>query len=235
VDVTLNSGMSIRGDCFYKTEVEIPGMRDYVLVRWKKGTTNLGFHDGSRWREDAMRYDDVTILMRGELSRWYWMNDVEVSHIYISQALMAKVAGEIFQKDIDRMFVDHYPIVNDAALARLMESYEVQSLSQDPGSNLYTQSLEVQLCIHLIRHYIKCDSRDKSVSPLSKPRLGALQRSINTHLAGTVSVKDIAAIAGLSPSHFVRVFGAIFGASPHQYVQAQRLKRAERLLSTLRS
>ena len=233
VDVAVNSGMSIRGYSFYKTEVEIPSMRDYELVRWKKGTTNLGFHDGSRWHKNAVHDDDVTILTRGESSRWYWMNDIEVSHIYISQALMAKVAGEIFQKDIDRMFVDHYPIVNDAALARLMETYEVESLSQDPGSNLYTQSLEVQLCIHLIRKYIKCDGRDKSVSRISKPRLDALQRYINTHLAGTVSVKDMAAIVDLSPSHFVRVFGAIFGVSPHQYVQAQRLKRAERLLTTL--
>ena len=233
VDAAASRGMSIRGYRFYKTEVEIPSIRDYELVRWKKGTPNLGFHDGSRWHQHAVRDDDVTILTRGESSRWYWMNDIEVSHIYISQALMAKVAGEIFQKDIDRMFVDHYPIVNDAALARLMETYEAESLNPQPGSSLYAQSLEIQLCIHLIRNYIKCDGSDEAVSRISKPRLEALQRYINTHLAGTISVKDMAAIVDLSPSHFVRVFGAIYGVSPHQYVQAQRLKRAERLLSTL--
>lgn len=233
VDATASRGMSIRGYRFYKTEVEIPSMRDYELVRWKKGTPNLGFHDGSRWHQHAVRDDDVTILTRGESSRWYWMNDIEVSHIYISQALMAKVAREVFQKDIDRMFVDHYPIVNDAVLARLMATYEAESLSPEPGSNLYAQSLEIQLCIHLIRKYIKCDGRDEVGSRISKPRLDALQCYINTHLAGTISVKDMAAIVDLSPSHFVRVFGAVFGVSPHQYLQAQRLKRAERLLATL--
>ncbi|KTB95265.1 transcriptional regulator [Pseudomonas syringae ICMP 11293] len=232
VDSAPHNGMSIRGYRFYKTEVDIPCMRDYELVRWKTGTANLGFHDGSRWQKNAVHDDDVTILTRGESSRWYWMNDIEVSHIYISQAMMAKVAAEIFQKDIDRIFVDHYPIVNDSTLSRLMESYETESLSIEAGSGLYAQSLEIQLCIHLIRHYIKCDGRDDAVSRISKPRLDTLQRYIATHLAGTISVKDMAAIVDLSPSHFVRVFGTIFGVSPHQYVQGQRLRRAERLLSS---
>ncbi|TWI47969.1 AraC family transcriptional regulator [Pseudomonas duriflava] len=231
VDTAPSKGMSIRGYRFYKTEVNIPCMRDYELVRWKKGTSNLGFHNGSKWQKNAVHDDDVTILTRGESSRWYWMNDIEVSHIYISQSLMAKVAAEIFQKDIDRIFVDHYPIINDAALSRLMESYESESLSDEPGSGFYAQALEIQLCIHLIRRYMKCIGRDKTASCISKAKLDALQRYITTHLAATISVKDMAAIVGLSPSHFVRVFGTIFGVSPHQYVQAQRLKRAERLLA----
>ncbi|WP_256829471.1 helix-turn-helix domain-containing protein [Pseudomonas sp. Pse1] len=235
VDTLLNKGMSIRGYRFYKTEVDIPSMRDYELVRWKKGTANLGFHDGSRWRKNAVQANDVTILTRGESSRWYWMNDIEVSHIYISQALMAKVASEIFHKNIDRVFVDHYPIVNDPALSALMGRYEAEVLSEEPGSDLFSQSLEVQLCIHLMRKYIKCDGQEETASRISSARLDALQRYIVTHLSGAISVKDMAAIVDLSPSHFVRVFATVFGVSPHQYVQAQRLKRAERLLSTLRN
>lgn len=235
VDTVPNKGMSIRGYRFYKTEVDIPCMRDYELVRWKKGTASLGFHDGSRWRKNAVNEHDVTILTRGESSRWYWMNDIEVSHIYISQPLMAKVASEIFHKDIDRVFVDHYPIVNDPALSGLMERYETEVMSEEPGSDLFSQSLEVQLCIHLMRKYIKCDGKDEPRSRISSARLDTLQRYIATHLSGTISVKDMAAIVDLSPSHFVRVFATVFGVSPHQYVQAQRLKRAERLLSTLRN
>ncbi|MDY7552275.1 MULTISPECIES: hypothetical protein [Pseudomonas] len=46
------------------------------------------------------------------------MNDIEVSHIYISQAMMVKIANEVFQKDIDGPFVKHCPIVNDAKLSK---------------------------------------------------------------------------------------------------------------------
>jgi AraC family transcriptional regulator len=235
VDTASENGMSLRGYRFDKTEVSIPCMRDYELVRWKTGTSNLGFHDGKKWQKGAVGNDDVTILTRGESSRWYWMNDIEVSHIYISQAMMAKVANEVFQKDIDGVFVSHCPIANDAKLSKLMAAYEMECLSDEPGSSIYAQALEIQICIHLIRQYVRCDLRDgDQVSRLSNIKRDQLQEYIDSHLACPISVKDMATIVDLSPSYFVRVFGTVYGVSPHQYVQARRLKRAERLLSTLR-
>jgi AraC family transcriptional regulator len=210
-------------------------MRDYELVRWKTGTSNLGFHDGVKWQKWSVGNDDVTILTRGESSKWYWMNDIEVSHIYISQAMMGKVANEVFQKDIDGVFVDHYPIVNDAKLSKLMAAYEVECLSDEPGSSIFAQTLEIQICIHLIRQYVRCDLKDgDQVSRLSSMKRNQLQDYIDSHLSCPISVKDMAMIVDLSPSYFVRVFGTVYGVSPHQYVQARRLKKAELLLSTLR-
>jgi AraC family transcriptional regulator len=235
VDTAHSGGMSLRGYRFDKTEVSIPCMRDYELVRWKTGTSNLGFHDGEKWQKWSVGSDDVTILTRGESSRWYWMNDIEVSHIYISQEMMGKVANEVFQKDIEGVFVDHFPIVNDAKLSKLLAAYEMECLSEEPGSSIFTQTLEIQICIHLIRQYVRCDIKDSDqVSRLSRLKQSQLQDYIDTHLSCPISVKDMAMIVDLSPSYFVRVFGSAFGVSPHQYVQARRLKKAEQLLSTLR-
>jgi AraC family transcriptional regulator len=235
VETAPDGGMSLRGYRFDKTEVSIPCMRDYELVRWKTGTSNLGFHDGEKWQKWSVGYDDVTILTRGESSRWYWMNDIEVSHIYISQAMMGKVANDVFQKDIDGVFVDHCPIVNDAKLSKLMAAYEMECLSNELGSSIYTQTLEIQICIHLIRQYVRCDLKDGDRgSRLSSMKRNQLQDYIDSHLSSPISVKDMAIIVDLSPSYFVRVFGTVYGVSPHQYVQARRLKKAEQLLSTLR-
>ena len=210
-------------------------MRDYELVRWKSGTTNLGFHDGKQWQKWSVGDNDVTILTRGESSRWYWMNDIEVSHIYISQAMMAKVANEVFQQDVDSVFVDHCPIVNDATLSRLMAAYEAECLSGEPGSSLFAQTLEIQICIHLLRQYVRCDLRDNDrASRLTNAKRDQLQQYIDSHLSCPITVKDMAGIVDLSPSYFVRVFGAAYGVSPHQYVQSRRLKKAERILSTER-
>lgn len=235
VETTLDNGVSIRGYRFDKTEVSIPCMRDYELVRWKSGTTNLGFHDGKQWQKWSVGDNDVTILTRGESSRWYWMNDIEVSHIYISQAVMAKVANEVFQQDVDSIFVDHCPIVNDATLSRLMAAYEGECLSGEPGSSIFAQTLEIQICIHLLRQYVRCDLRDNDrASRLTNAKRDQLQQYIDSHLSCPITVKDMAVIVDLSPSYFVRVFGAAYGVSPHQYVQSRRLKKAERILSTVR-
>ncbi|MDH4147430.1 MAG: AraC family transcriptional regulator [Acidimicrobiia bacterium] len=48
--------------------------------------------------------------------------------------------------------------------------------------------------------------------------------------AEAVSVRDMAAAAGLSIAHFSRQFRATFGESPHQYLLTRRLERAAALL-----
>jgi len=45
-----------------------------------------------------------------------------------------------------------------------------------------------------------------------------------------LSLADLAADAGLSPFHFLRVFRRVTGTTPHQYVLGARLRRAARLL-----
>jgi AraC-like DNA-binding protein len=48
----------------------------------------------------------------------------------------------------------------------------------------------------------------------------------------SLSVRDLAAAAGLSPAYFSRQFKQTFGESPHQYVLTRRLERAASLLRT---
>lgn len=46
-----------------------------------------------------------------------------------------------------------------------------------------------------------------------------------------VSLTDVAREAGLSPFHALRVFSAVLGVTPHQYLVQSRLRRAARLLA----
>jgi len=46
-----------------------------------------------------------------------------------------------------------------------------------------------------------------------------------------LSVRDIARRAAISPFHFIRLFEALFGTTPHQFRIASRLDRAKRLLA----
>jgi AraC-like DNA-binding protein len=48
--------------------------------------------------------------------------------------------------------------------------------------------------------------------------------------AEPVKVADMAAAAGLSPSHFSREFQKTFGETPHRYLLTRRLERAAALL-----
>jgi AraC-like DNA-binding protein len=45
------------------------------------------------------------------------------------------------------------------------------------------------------------------------------------------SVRQVAARVGLSPFHFIRMFAALFGDTPHQFRTRARLERAKQLLA----
>jgi AraC family transcriptional regulator len=53
---------------------------------------------------------------------------------------------------------------------------------------------------------------------------------VNDHLAGPVSLADLAAVAGVSVFHFARQFRGAVGEPPHQYIIRRRVERAKDLM-----
>jgi len=54
---------------------------------------------------------------------------------------------------------------------------------------------------------------------------------IDAHAAEPIDLEATAAAAGLSPFHFLRLFAAVLGVTPHQYLVRSRLRHAARLLA----
>jgi AraC family transcriptional regulator len=54
---------------------------------------------------------------------------------------------------------------------------------------------------------------------------------IEAHSAQPVELQALAARAGLSPFHYLRLFAAVLGVTPHQFVVRSRLRHAARLLA----
>ena len=54
---------------------------------------------------------------------------------------------------------------------------------------------------------------------------------IDVHAAETIDLQTLARQAGLSPYHYLRIFSASLGVTPHQYLVRRRLCRAAQLLA----
>jgi AraC-like DNA-binding protein len=65
--------------------------------------------------------------------------------------------------------------------------------------------------------------------PLARHLLRA-RDLIDTRYADPLDVSTLAAHAGVSPAYFARRFRATFGETPHRYLLARRLERAQFLL-----
>jgi AraC family transcriptional regulator len=77
-----------------------------------------------------------------------------------------------------------------------------------------------------------------SVAPrgaLALRSFALVKEKIESSLAETIRVADLAAVAGLSPAHFAREFRRITSEPPHTYVMRRRVERARELLLDGRS
>ncbi|MBS0290956.1 MAG: helix-turn-helix transcriptional regulator [Proteobacteria bacterium] len=81
---------------------------------------------------------------------------------------------------------------------------------------------------HLLRRYSSLGGRTAAGhrGGLSPAVWRKVEDFIRAHLAGRITIEQLAETARLSPSHFARSFRAMTGQAPHQYVLAMRLEAA---------
>ena len=61
-------------------------------------------------------------------------------------------------------------------------------------------------------------------------RLLRARDAMDRAYAEPLDVRAVAAVAHVSPAHFIRSFRAVFGETPHRYLQRRRVERAMFLL-----
>jgi AraC family transcriptional regulator len=83
----------------------------------------------------------------------------------------------------------------------------------------------------LVMHVSRLEVPGPRVSALPKWRLKRVHEYVDAHLESTISLSDMAAVAGLSRMHFAAQFRTATGFRPHDYLLNQRIERAKALLS----
>lgn len=119
----------------------------------------------------------------------------------------------------------------DERISRIALELADEALCDFPSGALYAQGLNVALLGVLAQAYIGAPLRaaaaPRHFGPLQQQRLVDF---VEAQLACDVSLTRLAHEVGLSVHHFVRVFKASFGVTPHRYVQQRRLEAAVRAL-----
>ena len=122
--------------------------------------------------------------------------------------------------------------MRDGQLATLMRLIADEVRLGSPHGSLYATSLSLGLAAHLFSE--KGESGRASVR--ERGRLTASQKSrvldvIQQRLAEDVALDELAAAAGVSRFHFLRLFKNSLGITPHRFIMDQRLAAARTLLA----
>ncbi len=133
------------------------------------------------WTKTHCAPGDVSLLTRSQPSHWRWTEEIDVSHVYLSENLLAGVCAEaadqcVADVRLHDVLKSHDPIVT-AAVAAITREAQQRAL----GNVLYVEAVATQLAVHLLRNYAAATFRQ----PCGK---GKLSRAQVRRLTGSVSV-----------------------------------------------
>ena len=126
-------------------------------------------------------------------------------------------------------------VTGDARLASVARHLADELRDEDAGHEIVLDALVEQLSVQLLRRHASISRRDE----LELSRVGLVDRRVrravelmHARLDRELPLEELAAAAYLSPFHFARIFKKATGASPHAYLAALRIERAQQLLAS---
>ncbi|HEY9627172.1 MAG TPA: AraC family transcriptional regulator [Coleofasciculaceae cyanobacterium] len=185
--------------------------------------------DGKKSRE-RRGTGDIAIIPAGATHSCSWDTPAQFMVLAIEPTLLNQV-GQDWVNPNQIELLPRFMSESDVFIQGLFSTLKREAEIGGMGSHLLVDSLKTALAVHLLREY--CATRPKLSSyrdGLSQITLTLVKDYINDHLHQELRLADLAAIAQISPYHFLRLFKQSMGITPHQYILQCRLNRATHLL-----
>ena len=124
---------------------------------------------------------------------------------------------------------------SDPVVQRLSRALEAAEDSHDGFGNLYADAVRLAIVTRLLT--LRSDPQPdpdepaaRSTAALSKWRWKRVVEYVDSHLDETITLADMAAVAGLSRMYFAAQFRAATGIRPHEFLLRRRIDRAKQML-----
>ncbi|WP_157042058.1 helix-turn-helix domain-containing protein [Nitriliruptor alkaliphilus] len=225
-------GISVRGYSYAASDVLVPPIRDFMIVAYRRGTTSMRRRVDGQWLEERLVPGDVSLLTRAADSHWVWDTDIEVVHVYLTQAELAATCEQMYERDVQDVELHDEVKADDPAIHRTAMLLAQEAAHGGAGSSLLVESLSCQLAVHILRRHAHVLFRERHTGDgLSFPQERVVRDYIQEHLGENITLEDLASSVGLSRYHFARRFRVSTGTTAYEYVLQQRVARAQTLLT----
>lgn len=212
--------------------LDLPGIEKTILCFHVGPAARLSCRrDGKQYNGTAV-HGDIDIIPAFTPSRWV-AHDHNDRNLLLSlpQTLIHSVAQQAGH-DSTRIEIRNRFQVRDPELELIANAIHREIDAGQPSGRLYTEGLVVAIASRLIaQHSSISQPLRMATATLSGHRLKQVLSFIEDQLAEDLSLDQIAAVAGVSPSHLKSLFRQAVGLPVHQYVIQRRIQRARALLT----
>ena len=224
---TLASGLSVERLAMPAGVVELRPMADHLLSIHAGPPVRVSCRVDGRSFHGLQQPGDIDILPAGLTGRWEDGAAATVLLLRLSPVVLRR-AAEAMEIDPARAALAPEFRVRDGAIAHLAWALEAEREAGHPGGELYRESLGLALSARLLRRTggVLAAPRHR----LPPQRLRRVLAHIEAHLDESLSLVELAAVAGVGASHFNALFRQATGTPVHRYVIERRVARARSLL-----
>ena len=216
------------------SNIELTPSSHALLVVHLKGPVAVEEKKERLWERRWTDKQHVSLTPPGEPVHRRFQAATEVLLLYLDPGFIGDVINDAF--DVDARQVKLVPSFStpDATLdelAKLLAAEAAQPL--DPAHSAMVDALERAIAIAVLRgHSTIGRPAPRDQLRTAPARIRRVLDYLREDTSSAPTLKDMASIAGLSPTHFGRAFRAATGMPPHRYLQELRMERARRLLET---
>jgi len=120
--------------------------------------------------------------------------------------------------------------LRDPAISEILNLLFAEIQSGGASGRLYADSLAQALTVRFLSLGERRPARSCRTAMLPQQHLLRVQELIESRLESDLTLQEMATEVGYSRSHFLRMFHATTGMTPHRYVLNRRIERARQLL-----
>ncbi|UWR03655.1 AraC family transcriptional regulator [Ruegeria conchae] len=193
-------------------------------------------HRVQNWRDGALRdftflRDEIVVTPAGMRSGWRWHERSDVIVITLNPAKVAQFAQSELGMLLDPQQFRDLPQFSDPDLCAAGVILRDALETDDMSSAVMFEAMSRVFLVKLLQKYGKRRAEEVELSARFTSRhYQRVLAYVQNRLAQTITVDQLAAEAGMSPSHFSRVFKETLGSTPMQYVMAYRIEQAIKMM-----
>ncbi|MGC6331398.1 helix-turn-helix domain-containing protein [Rhizorhabdus sp. FW153] len=202
----------------------LPALPDPMFVVHIAGKPNVRTWERDGWSETASLPGCATIVPSGQPTGWLVDGELDVVTLSVASNDLQRAPALDQFKRMRFAFSDPLGV----ALTRqvLGELYAPHTAERD----VYVSALVDALKAHMLRGPVASGKTEIPTAAFSSYRIHHIMNAILERPEADHSLEAMAAQAGVTPTHFCRIFKKATGVSPHQYVMRARLDRARQML-----
>ena len=203
-------------------------------------THRLGIHFGravnahcrcdGRHHHRQQAHGDIDVVPAGLDGWWEDDRDCTILRLTIRPELLHAAAREL-GRDPGTVSLTPKFQLRDPRLESIAWAIKAEIEAAIPSDRTYAEMLGMALAIRLVESDGQKRIETAGLSAtLTSRQQRRLAEFIEDHIDQSLSLADLAAVAGLSVSHLKPLFRATFGMPVHKYVLTRRVERARLLL-----